>query len=578
MNNYRYEIEQIRDQQSTHDFDLFAQIVLLGIAVTAAWLVIGLWQLPVWFVIAYSIVGIERYLHKRPNQNYSKQLYYSYLALSFIVASTASFLPLFVWFQGGEPYHFGVMAYLLGAILNTFIMRSRSWQLMMCYLIPNAIVLCAIAITYFVANDYSVNGMIMLLIAALISIYYGVSVFHAVQRYQKDDETKEQLFRAQKIETLGNLAGGIAHDFNNILGIMSGNLELLRHAKTQDEREELIAQALSATDRGAGLVRQLLAFGRQSSLMPEVVDIHRFLSELHIMAERLVPSYIDLQFSTDNNLTRCWIDESTLQATLINLITNARDAMQTTGEIKVSTQLKTVSAEGLETSTGQLVAGQYIEFVVSDSGAGISPELFGRVLEPFYTTKEVGEGTGLGLSMVAGFARQCHGGVTISSEPDEGTEVSLIIPLIEQPNHETLAASTAIPSLPTSGKTPRILIVEDEPKLREVLELHLNREGFPVKAVKNGDHAMDVIRHGFEPDLVLSDIVMPGNLQGVELVQALQPVIPNAKFIMMTGYSYSKEAALNASNFDYSLISKPFKLTDLTTRILSLASSNPRTH
>lgn len=576
MNDYRYEIEQIRKNQSTHNFDLAAQIILLGIAVVAAWLVIGLWQLPIWFVIAYSIVGIERYLHNRPSQNYSKRLYHSYLALSFLVAATGSFLPLFVWFQGGEPFHFGVMAYLLGAILNTFIMRSRSWQLMLCYLVPNAIVLCAIAAAYFIRTDYSIYGAVMLLVAGLISAYYGVSVSHAIKRYQKDDETKEQLFRAQKIETLGNLAGGVAHDFNNILGILSGNLELLRYAKTAEEREELIAQALSATDRSAGLVRQLLAFGRQSSLAPEIVDIHNVLSELQIMTERLVPSYIDTQFSVQNDLDRCWIDKSTLQATLINLVTNARDAMQSSGTINVRAQLTTVSSKGLETSTGQLSAGKYLEFIVSDSGKGISPDVFGHVLEPFYTTKTVGEGTGLGLSMVAGFARQCNGGVNITSKPGEGTQVTLIVPLLEQPENTNLPAKHSISMASIGGMQPKILVVEDEPKLREILELHLKREGFPVKAVKDGDHAMDIIQQGFQPDLVLSDIVMPGNLQGVELVKALHPLIPNAKYIMMTGYSYSKEAQLLSSNLDYSLISKPFKLTDLTARIMNALGSHPR--
>ncbi|MEO0574548.1 MAG: response regulator [Pseudomonadota bacterium] len=567
MNNYRREIDQIRDTSRSGALDLLAQLVLIGIGVIVAWQMLGLWQLPVWFAVTYSIICFEKYLHSRPLQHYSRRRYFSYLGLGATTTVIASYLPLFLWFQGGEPFHFAAMAYLLGATLNTFLVHSRSWQLMVCYAGPNAIVLCIIAVSYFVRSGFSTQGYITLLIAVLISSYFGVSVWHAIRRRRRDDATQERLLRAQKMETLGNLSGGIAHDFNNILMVISGNLELLQYATSDDEREQLAAQALSATERSAGLVRQLLAFGRQSQLSPEAVNIGELFDELQVMVKRLVPTYINVTFDADSDLDAIWIDKSTLQATLINLVTNARDAMQSSGEILIRAQLTHVQSSGLDISTGRLDAGDYIEFTVRDSGTGISPDVFGRVLEPFFTTKEVGAGAGLGLSMVAGFARQSSGGVDIASTVDAGTCVSLYVPNVAPPELATTNTQESKTGTPLADQQTQILLVEDEPKLRAILKAHLQKEGFVVLAVENGDAALRCVDEGYYPKVVLTDVVMPGHLQGVELVKALQPRAPDATFIVMTGYSYSKEQELAAANLEYSMISKPFKLDELTALI-----------
>ncbi|MGH1330556.1 MAG: sensor histidine kinase [Paracoccaceae bacterium] len=285
------------------------------------------------------------------------------------------------------------------------------------------------ATLHWVPRVEHVSAQIVMVFAALCAIaYFTIALLTSRKRRREKEAASERSLQSQKMEAVGQLAGGIAHDFNNILTAIQGNLELYQIVQNQSERDELIQNAHTATQRAAGLVRHLLAYSRNSPMIKKEVSVAALLDQLHQLTRRLIPASIALEMTGPTAPTTLFVDEDQMITALVNLIVNSRDAMPIGGAIHVSVMRRDLSEPCLSADGKTLEPGAYLAFAVADTGPGISPEIQAKVIEPFFTTKPVGKGSGLGLSMVLGFARQSGGGLLLHSS-ENGSTITILLPL-----------------------------------------------------------------------------------------------------------------------------------------------------
>jgi len=371
---------------------------------------------------------------------------------------------------------------------------------------------------------------------------------------------QEQLHQSQKMESVGQLTGGIAHDFNNLLAVVSGNLELIEDAADNGRVRQFAAAARRATDRGAKLTAQLLAFSRQRILNPKLVSANQLISEFQELIRQAVGGSCEVKLRTDDRLWLCHVDPPLLETALLNLALNGRDAMPDGGVLEIETR-NVVLDEGAVAGPGS-----YVRLSVTDSGCGMPPEVRDRVFEPFFTTKEVGKGTGLGLSMVYGFVRQSGGHVAVESAPGVGTTVALYLPKATQkPDAEVEAIQTQ--AIPPGSE--RILVVEDNEDLLEVTTAMLTTFGYRVICARNGAEAIQMLESGQEFELLFSDVVMPNGMNGVELAREARRLSKDIKILLTSGYAGDVLEQHGAVD-EFLIIDKPFRLADLARRLRSI--------
>jgi PAS domain S-box-containing protein len=371
-----------------------------------------------------------------------------------------------------------------------------------------------------------------------------------------------QLRQAQKMEAIGQLTGGVAHDFNNLLTIILGNLELIAEAcLNKPEVRAMADDALAAVHRGADLTQRLLAFSRQQPLEPRVVDIPHLINDLAGLMRRSLGESIRVEVALSPELWKTRVDPSLLENALLNLAVNARDAMPEGGRLTFEAQNTVLDADYAE-ENAEVMAGEYVQIAVSDSGTGITPEVMEHILEPFFTTKAVGKGTGLGLSMVYGFIKQSGGHIQVYSEVGYGTTVKLYLP-------RTVGASVAEEHLSLSGSLPRalrgetILLVEDDATIRKLVARLLGTLGYKVLEAGDGATALEVLRTASPLDLLFTDIVLPNGLSGATLAAEAQARYPGLKVLYMSGYTRNALRHNQASDDSGYLLSKPFRKEEL---------------
>lgn len=372
---------------------------------------------------------------------------------------------------------------------------------------------------------------------------------------------ESQLQQAQKMEAVGQLTGGIAHDFNNLLTIITGNLQLLKRTIQDDERQRRqVRTALQAAERGADLTQRLLAFSRQQILEPEVIEIGHLLDGLRDLLQRTLDETIEIDLKLPKDLWPADVDPSQLESAIINLAVNARDAMPEGGALTIEASNVTAAEEELEERSGD-----FVMLSVTDTGCGIAPEVLERVLEPFFTTKEVGKGSGLGLSMVFGFVEQSGGTLKIDSEQGRGTTVKLYLPRAAD-----LPASTCKPAgvaeTDVSGDEI-ILVVEDDDGVRETAVALLEDLGYRVLAAEHGPAALTVLRDRRDIDLLFTDIVMPRGMDGIALAQEVRKSLPNLKVLFTTGYNEIASFAQQAARDETAWIAKPYRDNELANKV-----------
>jgi two-component system, cell cycle sensor histidine kinase and response regulator CckA len=366
---------------------------------------------------------------------------------------------------------------------------------------------------------------------------------------------EEQLLQAQKMEAVGRLAGGIAHDFNNLLTAVSGYTELLlSRLDESDPGREHALEIRHAGQRAAALTQQLLAFSRRQVLEPRVLDLNTVISDMEKMLRRVIGEDIELTASLDQELWRTRADPSQIEQAILNLVVNARDAMPRGGRLTIETG----NAELDERYTDRYASfrpGPHVMLAVSDTGVGMSPELQARLFEPFFTTKELGKGTGLGLSTTYGIVKQSGGSIWVYSEPGQGTTFKIYLPRCEDPLDRREQPPPA-PG-PPSG-TERVLLVEDEPEVRRLVERLLRMNGYTVVAAPGPAEALAAVRDGEEPvDVLVTDVVMPG-MNGRELARALASRLPGLRVLYMSGYTDAAIAQQGILEPGTAFLSKPF--------------------
>jgi signal transduction histidine kinase/ActR/RegA family two-component response regulator len=367
--------------------------------------------------------------------------------------------------------------------------------------------------------------------------------------------SREELTRAQRLEAVGQLTGGIAHDFNNILTAVTGCLEMIARKPDDPVRVRRLARnAATAADRGAQLVRQLLTFSRRQNLNPEVLNANDLLLEMATLARKALGDTVVLKLDLGEALERICVDASEFQAAILNLLSNARDAMPGGGVVTVRTRNHASGAKG----------GPFVVVSVEDTGEGMDAATLARVFEPFFTTKDVGRGTGLGLSQVYGFAESAGGFVDIQSEPGEGSSVSLHLPRSLQP----LAEVQPMPPPPSPlRKRLRILVVEDDSDVIGATAETLQDAGFDVVTAATGAEALEVLRSDPGIDLLFTDVMMPGGLDGVGLAEAGLKARPELKVLLTSGYS---ETVLQQHLHNLPILAKPYHRDELLRRLQGL--------
>ncbi len=383
------------------------------------------------------------------------------------------------------------------------------------------------------------------------------------QQIQEREKAEAALRQTQKMEAIGQLTGGVAHDFNNLLQALAGCLSLVRKRARNPALDPLLDAGQQAVDRGAKLTQQLLAFARRQALRPEPTDVRDRLLGMSELLARALRADIALELDLAAGLWPVEVDPTQLELAILNLAVNARDAMPNGGQLRV----EGANCAGLPADPGEgLAGGDYVRLVVRDNGTGMEPAVLARVFEPFFTTKAMGKGSGLGLSQVYGFARQSGGTVRIDSAPGVGTAVTLLLPRSSSQPAQAQAAAT----VQDGTRAGRLLLVEDDPVVGAVLADALLDMGFAVQRATTADEALSLLAGGAALDLMLTDVVMPGKLTGVDLALEATRQRPGLPVVLMTGYSEQV-----AAGTPFTVLPKPFQMDDLVAALDRALGRNP---
>jgi len=393
-----------------------------------------------------------------------------------------------------------------------------------------------------------------------------------------EEETAErqkaeaQLHQSQKMEALGQLTGGLAHDFNNHLGIIIGNLDLLGdQSGLTDDQKELIGEALTASFSGAELTRRLLAFARRQPLHPARIEVNKLIEEITKLLRRTLGERVQIELNLDPAIPAITADPSQLETAIANLANNARDAMPKGGRLTITTGVRYLD-EDYAAEHIEVTPGGYVLIAVSDSGTGMPPDVLARVFEPFFTTKEPGKGTGLGLSMVFGFMKQSGGHINVYSELGRGTTFRLYLRPDEAVAEE--AAERLVESGQLRGAGERVLVVEDNARLRVVLLRQLDELGYQTVEAENAADALSLLDGDAPVDLLLTDIIMPGKIDGLQLAREFRTRRPGGKVLLTSGFPGTRLTDLDELGASLRLLDKPYRKQDLA-RILREVLSEP---
>lgn len=419
-------------------------------------------------------------------------------------------------------------------------------------------------------------GFVLWLLLRQFNTYQALAVAHEERSkaVAEREQAEAQLRQAQKLEAIGQLTGGIAHDFNNLLTAVLGNLELLKKQteKTDERLHRWASNAYDAANRGAALTQRLLVFSRRQPLEPRATDVTSLLDSMSDLLRRTLGENVQVATDIVSDLWPAYADINQLDNAILNIAINARDAMDQRGYLTISARNCQIE-EGQANENPEIKPGQYVKLAITDTGKGIEHEVLERVFEPFFSTKPIGQGTGLGLSQVYGFVKQTGGHVQIRSTPGQGTTVELYLPRapqdgVAQPASETMEDGGRVPDMGA------ILVVEDDPDVRAYSGEILRDLGFFVREVANAQAALDMLRSDCAIDLLFSDIGLPG-MTGTELAREAQQLRPRLKILLTTGYAQDKTIDRARAEPGVLLITKPFGRADLAQKIRALLAAPP---
>jgi nitrogen-specific signal transduction histidine kinase/CheY-like chemotaxis protein len=376
-------------------------------------------------------------------------------------------------------------------------------------------------------------------------------------------EKERQLSEAQKLQAVGQLTGGVAHDFNNLLAVILGTSELMAERSAHDPAlQKTVEQIATAAERGAALTQRLLAFSRRQALRPSQTDLNSLVDELKPLLEDTLGERVLVETDLDPDLGHTLVDPSQVESALVNLAINARDAMPNGGRLVIET-LNVAMHEGGPNWIESMQPGDYVMLAVTDTGIGMAQDVRTRAVEPFYTTKDIGKGSGLGLSTIYGFARQSGGNISIESEPGKGTTVRLYLPRLSETISVTADKDDAV--LPKGDET--VLIVEDDPAVRRVVAGMVASLGYRTHEASDGADALQRLERNGKVDLVLTDIVMPGQIGGWELAKTVNERWPATRILLTSGYSNRSFDEEEGVHSHMHVLSKPYRKRELAWKI-----------
>ncbi|GHA48755.1 hypothetical protein GCM10008927_12360 [Amylibacter ulvae] len=373
-------------------------------------------------------------------------------------------------------------------------------------------------------------------------------------------EMQNRLLQTQKVQAIGKLTGGVAHDVNNILAIISGNIELSQILNKNEKIDDYLSVALTATQRGAGLTRQLLAFARQQPLSPKAINPSDLVQESKELIRTTIGEHISISAVVDDDTWCCTADETQLQAVILNLVSNARDAMPYGGKLSILVSNVTLDQE-FANSEADLEPGDYVCICVSDNGFGMSDDILNKVIDPFFTTKPLGSGTGLGLSMAFGFAKQSNGHLQIKTKLGKGTCIRIYLPRDHSIDIDQSETTSTIPPNFLKGKC--ILLIEDDNVLREIYAKQLATTGCIVQSASDGPTAITLASSMPRIDLVLSDFILPHAMDGKVACQEILKIHPSASTLLMSGYTGDADLSSPNDGTVGHVLQKPFEFADL---------------
>ena len=372
-----------------------------------------------------------------------------------------------------------------------------------------------------------------------------------------------QLRQSQKMEAIGQLTGGIAHDFNNLLTVIIGNNELLSDLIEEELPRALLDDSTGAAEHAAQLTNQLLAFARQQPLAPQLLQLNGLIEQMEEMLSRTLGEQIHLRVKTGPDLWPTLADPAQVHNAILNLSINARDAMPSGGDLVIETSNAEIDSDAASLRDAP-AAGRYVRLSVRDTGFGMSPETQARILEPFFTTKDKGKGTGLGLSMVHGFAKQSGGFMEIYSEIGYGTAISFYLP--DAGDHDIVDESARAPETMLNSSEKTILVVEDDPRVREITVKRLKHLGYTVVQAESAQQALAILGENENVDLVFSDMIMPGGMTGGELLRLVELDYPNVKRLITSGYAEDGIIPNHGTNW----LRKPYSIQEMNGRLREL--------
>ncbi len=378
------------------------------------------------------------------------------------------------------------------------------------------------------------------------------------------EEAREQLYQAQKMEMIGQLTGGVAHDFNNLLTAVSGSHSLLRQMISDPRAHKLIETAERAVARGAKLTQQLLAFSRQHRLQPEKSNVNELIAASEGLMHNAAGENIDIAFDLDPQLWLSNIDQTQFQSALLNLLVNARDAMEETGGTLTIETRNVQLDQNRARSLGEITAGPYVMIAVHDTGEGMTAETKAKAIEPFFTTKGPGKGSGLGLSQVFGFVRQSNGQIEIDSTLGEGTTVRMYLPRLTE-------EGTARGGSEAASRMGTVLITEDDPDVLTIAVETLRSLGYEVYSAANASEALTILKRNTPIDILFTDIVLPRGINGIELAREARRLRPEIRVLLASGYA---RPGLQVDEDVMHFIPKPYRVPDLARRLEKMVRSS----
>lgn len=382
-------------------------------------------------------------------------------------------------------------------------------------------------------------------------------------------ENARNLHEAQKLDIIGRVAGGVAHDFNNLLSVIVGNAEAINAANLRPDDSEAVNEIIEAAQRGALLVKHLLSFARKSDLRTTITDINTVLSGVDRILRRVLPANISIEISQRAGLWPVQIDQNMFESALLNIVLNGRDALPRGGAITIETSNVRVDDDYLDLRDEDAPPGRYVMVAITDTGTGIEDTVLPYVFEPFFTTKGPNDGTGLGLAMVQGFVKQSGGIVRIYSEPGHGTSIKMYFPATDG-----IADAAGVPrqALPVAERRPgTVLLVEDQEPVRAAIERTLTSAGYRVISASSGDEAITIYREVHQNiDIMVTDVVMPGQLQGPQLVHRAREINHRLPVLYMSGYPHEANVHGNGVRSNDISLMKPVRRNDLLTALIKL--------